>query len=57
MTKVTALAFGATAIPGLAIVSTQGGGHIQYILAHLITMIVGMIVTILFGKVQKKAIN
>lgn len=57
ITKVTALAFGATAIPGLAIVSTQGGGHIQYILAHLITMASGMILTIMLGKLQKKAVN
>ncbi|EMJ6826675.1 TPA: PTS transporter subunit EIIC [Clostridioides difficile] len=55
--KVTALAFGATAVPGLAIVSTQGGGHVQYILAHLITMVVAMIVTILLGKLQKKSVN
>ncbi|MDV9882813.1 PTS transporter subunit EIIC [Clostridioides difficile] len=57
MTKVTALAFGATAVPGLAIVSTQGGGHVQYILAHLVTIVVAMITTILLGKLQKKSVN
>lgn len=53
-TKITAIGFGATAIPGLAIVSAENAGHMHYILAHLLTLIVGAGLTIIFAKIQKR---
>lgn len=53
-TKVTSIGFGATAIPGLAIVAPENNGHMNYIIAHLITLVIGMVLTIILGKMNKK---
>lgn len=53
-TKVTAIGFGATAIPGVAIVAAENSGHMHYILAHLLTLAAGAGLTIIFAKMQKQ---
>ncbi|WP_066893574.1 PTS transporter subunit EIIC [Clostridium nigeriense] len=55
LTKVTAIGFGATAIPGLAIVAAENSGHLHYILASLITLVSGIVLTIVFSKIRKKS--
>ena len=54
ITKVSAIGFGATAIPGLAIVAAENNGHLNYLIAHLIALLAGAIFTILYGKVKLK---
>lgn len=54
ITKVSAIGFGATAIPGLAIVAAENNGHLHYLIAHLIALLAGAIFTILYGKVKLK---
>lgn len=53
LTKVAAIGFGATAIPGLAIISAEGNGHLNYILAHLVALIAGCVFTVIYGKLKK----
>ena len=54
LTHVTAIGFGATAIPGIAIVAAEGNGHLNYIFAHLIALSAGFIFTYVYGKVKVK---
>lgn len=56
LTGVKAIGFGATAIPGLAIVAAENNGYINYIIAHLTALIIGMILTVVIGKLYKKKI-
>lgn len=53
LTKVTAVGFGATAIPGLTIVAAENNGHIHYIIAHLVALVSGCMFTIIYGKLKK----
>lgn len=49
--KLTALGFGTTALPGMAIANPAHYGYINYIIAHLIALIVGLLCTIIIGKI------
>ena len=53
-TDLAALGFGTTAVPGLAICDPANGGYINYIIAHLIALGVGLALTIVFGKAAAK---
>ena len=53
-TNLAALGFGTTALPGLAICDPAGNGYINYIVAHLIALGVGLVLTVIFGKVTAK---
>lgn len=55
ITKVTAIGFGASAVPGLAIVAAENSGHLNYLVAHGIALLAGAILTIIFAKTKKKA--
>lgn len=58
--QLTSLGFGTTAVPGIAIVDPSNNGYINYIIAHVIGLVVAMVLTIVFGKLQKaphKAFN
>lgn len=56
-TNLTALGFGTTAVPGLAIANPANNGYINYIVAHIIALAIGFICAVLFGKIsgQKKS--
>ncbi|MHC1684374.1 MAG: PTS transporter subunit EIIC [Clostridiaceae bacterium] len=56
LSQVKAIGFGATAIPGIAIVAAENNGHLNYILANLIALIVGIVFTVLYGKLRKGSI-
>ena len=53
-TNLAALGFGTTALPGLAICDPANGGYINYIIAHLIALGIGMALTVIFGKATAK---
>lgn len=55
LTKVTAIGFGATAVPGIAIVAAENSGHLNYLVAHGIALLAGAVLTIIFAKTKKKA--
>ena len=54
LTDLASLGFGTTALPGLAICDPAHGGYLNYIIAHLIALGVGLVLTVLFGKVTAK---
>ena len=54
LTDLASLGFGTTALPGLAICDPAHGGYLNYIIAHLIALGVGLVLTVLFGKVTSK---
>ncbi|WP_231687867.1 PTS transporter subunit EIIC [Bacillus sp. FJAT-27251] len=39
LTGIKALGFGATAVPGFAIVAAQGGGHVNYVMANVLHLL------------------
>lgn len=48
--KLTALGFGTTALPGMAIANPANNGYINYVIAHVLALAVGFGCTLLFGK-------
>ena len=48
--KLTALGFGTTALPGMAIANPAHHGYINYIIAHAIAIAIGFVCTVIFGK-------
>ena len=54
LTDLASLGFGTTALPGLAICDPAHGGYLNYIIAHLIALGAGLVLTVLFGKVTAK---
>ena len=56
--KLSSLGFGATAIPGITIIDPANNGYINYIIVHLIGLILGIVFCYTFGKTKtKKAIK
>lgn len=53
-TKLTAVGFGATALPGFTIVDPANNGYIHYIVAHLIAVVIGATLTVVLSKVMNK---
>lgn len=54
LTDLASLGFGTTALPGLAICDPAGSGYINYIIVHLIALGVGLVSTIVFGKLLNR---
>ena len=52
ISKLTAIGFGTTAVPGFAIVNSANNGYINYIIAHLIALLGGALLTIMCGKIK-----
>lgn len=54
MVNLAALGFGTTALPGIAICDPANNGYLNYIIAHLIALGVGLVLTIIFGKTMAR---
>lgn len=54
-TNLAALGFGTTVVPGIALADPAGNGYVCYVIAHLIALASGFILTFVFGAFQKKA--
>lgn len=50
-TNLTALGFGTTVVPGIALVDPAGNGYVNYILAHLAALAAGFIFTVVLAAV------
>ena len=50
----TALGYGTTVLPGFAIVAPENNGYVNYIIAHLIALVGGMIFTLFIGRLATK---
>lgn len=53
-TDLASLGFGTTAVPGIAIVDPSNNGYINYVIAHIIGLGVGLVLTLVFGKTKAK---
>lgn len=53
----SALGFGATAIPGFAITNPANNGYLNYIIAHLLGVILGFVICVVFGKIYSNKEN
>ncbi|HAQ06909.1 MAG TPA: PTS sugar transporter [Bacillus bacterium] len=53
LTGINALGFGATAVPGFAIVAAQGSGHLHYVIANALALAIGAVLTAAYLKVKK----
>lgn len=54
ITGLIALGFGTTALPGLAIANPANNGYINYIIAHLIALVLGIVITMALGKLHRE---
>lgn len=50
LTKLTAISFGTTGLPGIAIAAPGNNGYLNYIIVNLVGVLVGMFFTIIIGK-------
>lgn len=54
ITKLTAISFGTTGITGIAIAASQNNGYLNYLLMNIIGCLVGMVATVILGKLFYK---
>lgn len=54
LVNLASLGFGTTAVPGIAIVDPSNNGYVNYVIAHVIGLVVGLLLTIVFGKMAMK---
>ena len=54
--KLSSLGFGATAIPGITIIDPANNGYINYIIVHLIGLVLGVVICYTFGKAKTKKV-
>ena len=54
--KLSSLGFGATAIPGITIIDPVNNGYINYIIVHLIGLVLGIVICYTFGKAKTKKV-
>ncbi|MDE6184606.1 MAG: glucose PTS transporter subunit IIA, partial [Lachnospiraceae bacterium] len=53
-TKLTAVGFGTTVLPGIAIADPAGNGYVNYIIAHGVAIVGGFVMTLILGKFMDK---
>lgn len=52
LSKLTALGFGTTALPGIAIANPANHGYMNYVIGHGIALALGYVCTVVFGRIQ-----
>lgn len=53
-TNLAALGFGTTVLPGIALADPANNGYISYIMAHLLALAAGFLITFILGGFQKQ---
>ncbi len=53
-TNLAALGFGTTVLPGIALADPANNGYISYIIAHLLALAAGFVITFILGGFQKQ---
>lgn len=54
LTRLTAISFGTTALPGIAIASPANNGYLNYLLANIIGLTAGLVATMIVARVMGK---
>lgn len=52
MTKLVSIGFGTTVVPGFAIVDPSNNGYFNYMMAHVIAIGCGIVLTVIYGKLK-----
>lgn len=55
-TNLAALGFGTTVVPGIALADPAGNGYVNYVIAHVIALAAGFVMTLALSGFQKKAV-
>ena len=55
-TNLAALGFGTTVVPGIALADPAGNGYVNYVIAHVIALAAGFVMTLVLSGFQKKAV-
>ena len=54
LTKLTAVGYGTTGVPGFTIVDPANNGYLHFVVAHLIAVTLGCVLTYVWGKAAIK---
>ena len=54
-TNLAALGFGTTVVPGIALADPAGNGYVNYVIAHVIALAAGFVMTLVLSGFQKQA--
>lgn len=55
-TNLAALGFGTTVVPGIALADPAGNGYVNYVIAHVIALAAGFVMTLVLSGFQKKVL-
>lgn len=55
-TNLAALGFGTTVVPGIALADPAGNGYVNYVIAHVIALAAGFVMTLALSGFQKKVV-
>ena len=55
-TNLAALGFGTTVVPGIALADPVGNGYVNYVIAHVIALAAGFVMTLALSGFQKKVL-
>lgn len=56
-TNLAALGFGTTVVPGIALADPAGNGYVNYVIAHVIALAAGFVMTLILSGFQKNAVS
>lgn len=56
-TNLAALGFGTTVLPGIALADPAGNGYVNYVIAHVVALAAGFLMTVLLGSFSKTKEN
>lgn len=54
VTNLAAVGFGTTVVPGIALADPAGNGYVNYVIAHLVALAGGFVMTLVLGKFMDK---
>lgn len=57
LTDLAALGFGTTVVPGIALADPAGNGYVNYIIAHVVAIAGGFLMTLILGKFMDQTVD
>ncbi|EGP5189121.1 PTS transporter subunit EIIC [Enterococcus faecium] len=56
LSRLTAVGYGTTGLPGFTIVDPANGGYLNFVIAHLIAVVLGIVLSYFIGKIYERKI-
>lgn len=53
LSRLTAVGYGTTGLPGFTIVDPANGGYLNFVIAHLIAVVLGIVLSYFIGKIYE----